>query len=120
MSRFIIGRIRSIKFALKGFFLLLFPEHSIITQVGFSLAFAGLGLYLGISRTDWMLQILACGLILTAESLNTAVEKVCDFIHPDFHDRIGFIKDIASGAVAFAVLTALVIALLIYWPYFTG
>ena len=37
-------------------------------------------------------------MVLVAEALNTAVEKIADFVHPDFHIKIGFIKDIAAGA----------------------
>ncbi len=114
MSGFIIGRIKSIKYAIKGFFLLLTTENSIITQSFIALIFTGLGIYFKIDRVDWALQFLAIGLVLSIESLNTSVEKVCDFIHPDFHHKIGFIKDVASGAVTFAALTAFAIAVLIY------
>lgn len=117
MSGFIIGRIKSIRYAVKGLFLLLATENAIITQGVIALIFVGLGFYLDIDRVDWALQILAIGLVLSIESLNTAVEKVCDFIHPEHHEKIGFIKDIASGAVTFAALTAFAVALLIYSPY---
>jgi len=120
MSGFIIGRIKGINYAVKGFFLLIRTEHSIISQCIIGLIFTGLGFYFEIDRVDWALQVFAIGLVLSVESLNTAVEKVCDFIHPDYHEKIGFIKDIASGAVAFAVLTAILIALLIYVPHLIG
>jgi diacylglycerol kinase (ATP) len=64
-----------------------------------------------------MFQILAIGLVLGIEGLNTAVEKIADFVHPDFHERIGFIKDIAAGAVFLAALTAITIGCIIYFPY---
>lgn len=114
MLGFIIGRIKSIKYAVKGFFLLLSTENSIITQTIIALIFVGMGIYYKIDRIEWALQFLAVGLVLSIESLNTAVEKICDFIHPDFHDKIGFIKDVASGAVTFAALTAFAIAVVIY------
>jgi diacylglycerol kinase (ATP) len=76
------------------------------------------GFYFHISREEWMIQILAFGLVLGIESLNTAVEKIADFIHPEFHNRIGFIKDIAAGAVMFAAMAAMAIGLLIYVPKF--
>ncbi|MFC3414411.1 diacylglycerol kinase [Algoriphagus hitonicola] len=117
MSNFILGRIKSIYFALKGFFWLIRNENSIITQSIFALGFTILGFYLEINRMEWALQILAIGFVLAIESLNTAVEKVCDFIHPDYNGKIGLIKDISSGAVAFAVFTAILIACLIYIPY---
>ncbi|MEZ4792441.1 MAG: diacylglycerol kinase [Gelidibacter sp.] len=31
--------------------------------------------------------------------LNTAIEYIADFIHPELHKSIGRIKDIAAGAV---------------------
>jgi diacylglycerol kinase (ATP) len=53
---------------------------------------------------------------MSIEGLNTAVEKIADFIHPNYHERIGFIKDIAAGSVFFAALTAIAIGLIIYLP----
>ena len=38
-----------------------------------------LGWALDISGLEWILQILAIGMVLVAESLNTAIEKLCDF-----------------------------------------
>ena len=61
---------------------------------------------------------MAIGLVMSIEGLNTAVEKIADFIHPNYHERIGFIKDIAAGAVFFAAMTAIAIGLIIYLPKF--
>jgi diacylglycerol kinase (ATP) len=76
------------------------------------------GFYFNITTTEWLFQVFAIGLVMSVEGLNTAVEKVADFIHPEFHERIGFIKDIAAGAVFFAALTAIVIGAIIYVPKF--
>jgi diacylglycerol kinase (ATP) len=76
------------------------------------------GFYFNISTTEWIFQIFAIGLVMSVEGLNTAVEKVADFIHPEYHEKIGFIKDIAAGAVFFSALTAVAVGLLIYLPKF--
>ena len=76
------------------------------------------GFYFKISKVEWLIQILAIGLVLSVEALNTAIEKIADFIHPDYNKSIGFIKDIAAGAVFFAALAALIIGAIIYIPYF--
>ena len=115
---FVIGRIKSLKFAIKGFWLLMTTEHSIMVQMAIGVLMSLVGWWLDISATEWILQILAIGLVLVAESLNTAVEKICDFIHPDYNERIGFIKDISAGAVTFAAITAIIIGLIIYLPKF--
>lgn len=115
-TSFLSGRIKSVTYALKGFYLLISTEHSIIAQLLISGFMCGVGFYFEISLVEWMFQILAIGLVLTAESLNTAIEAVCDYIQPNFDKKIGFIKDIAAGAVTFAALTAIVIGAIIYLP----
>jgi len=65
---------------------------------------------------EWAVQSLAIGLVLVAEGANSAIEEVADFIHPEFHEKIGLIKDIAAGIPTFAALISLVIAGIIYVP----
>lgn len=117
-NTFVTGRLKSMGFALKGAIKLITTEHSIMVQsfVGVLLMIAGF--YFQISTTEWLFQILALGLVLSIEGLNTAVEKIADFIHPNYHEKIGFIKDIAAGSVFFAALTAIAIILIIYVPKF--
>jgi diacylglycerol kinase (ATP) len=113
---FIRGRWRSLKFAFKGAWLLLTTEDSIKVQVFIAIAVTVFGIYFNISNTEWMLQFLAIGMVLVAEALNTAIEKIADFVHPDYHIKIGFIKDIAAGAPTFAGVISLIIAGFIYIP----
>lgn len=41
---------------------------------------------------------------------------MADFVHPEFHKKIGFIKDIAAGAPSFAAIFALIVTGIIYVP----
>ena len=104
------------KFALKGMWLLLTTEASIKVQFFFAIVATIMGFYFEISATEWMIQLIAIALVLIAESLNTAVEKVADFVHPDYHEKIGFIKDIAAGGPSFAAIISLIIMGIIYVP----
>lgn len=117
-NSFFTGRLKSIKYAFIGAYKLISTEHSIMVQSVLSLVLVAAGIYFNISRTEWLFQIMATGLVLSIEGLNTALEKICDFIHPDFEKRIGFIKDISAGAVLFAAMAAIAIGLLIYVPKF--
>ena len=117
-NTFFTGRFKSIGFAFKGAIKLITTEHSIMVQSSIAVVLIIAGFYFNISHEEWMFQTLAIGLVISIEGLNTAVEKVADFIHPEFHHRIGFIKDIAAGAVFFAALTAIVIGAIIYVPKF--
>ena len=89
-----------------------------MVQLAVAIVVTFVGWWLDISKTEWLFQILAIGLVLVAESLNTCIEKLCDFVHPEQDKNIGFIKDIAAGAVSFAAITAVIIGLLIYLPKF--
>ncbi len=115
-NSFLSGRFKSIGFAIKGAIKLITTEHSVIVQTGIAILLVIAGLFFDISKEEWMFQTLAIGLVLSIEGLNTAVEKVADFIHPDYHKKIGFIKDIAAGAVMFAATTAIIIVGMIYIP----
>ena len=113
---FFTGRLKSIRFAILGAYKLATTEHSVMVQLSIGVLITVVGFYFDISLTEWMLQTLAIGLVLAVESLNTAAEKISDFIHPEYHAKIGFIKDIAAGAVFFAAATAITIGCLIYLP----
>ena len=115
---FLTGRFKSMGFALKGAIKLITTEHSVMVQSSVAVLMIIAGFYFNISHEEWLIQTLAIGLVLGIEGLNTAVEKIADFIHPNYHERIGFIKDIAAGAVFFAALTAIAIGLIIYIPIF--
>lgn len=112
------GRLKSMVFAAKGAFKLITTEHSVMVQSSIGVIMTIAGFYFHISKTEWLVQTLAIGMVLGIEGLNTAVEKIADFIHPDYHEKIGFIKDIAAGAVFFAAMTALAIGAIIYIPKF--
>ena len=118
-DNFFKGRIRSLTFAVRGAWLLITTEHSIMVQVGIAIVMTVVGLIMELSSIEWMFQLLAIGLVLVAESLNTGLEKLSDFVHPDYNDRIGFIKDISAGAATFAAIIAVIIGLIIYLPKFS-
>ncbi|KOY52600.1 diacylglycerol kinase family protein [Polaribacter dokdonensis] len=113
---FLRGRIRSLKFAFKGLWILVTSEDSIKAQLFIAFIATILGFVFNISPLEWGIQFLAIGLVLVAEAANSAVEEIADFIHPEFHEKIGKIKDIAAGAPTFAALISLIIASIIYVP----
>lgn len=117
MYEFITGRIRGGGYALKGAWLLIKDEASIQAQLFIAVAVTGAGFYFDITATEWMFQVMAIGLVMAAEGLNTAVEAIADFVHPDFHNKIGHIKDVAAGGVFFSAIAAVVVGILIYVPY---
>lgn len=112
----LVNRLKSIKYASKGAFLLLKKESSIKVQACIAVLMTVAGFFFNISSTEWIIQFLAIGMVMSIEGINTAIEEVANFIHPEYHSKIGFIKDIAAGAVFIAAVFASAIGLMIYLP----
>ena len=58
---------------------------------------------------DFAVILLATGLVLTAELLNSAIEALCDFLETGHHERIGAIKDVAAAAVGVSIVVWVVV-----------
>jgi diacylglycerol kinase (ATP) len=113
---FLVNRLKSVGYAFKGALLLLKTESSIKIQFAITIIVTIAGFYFNISNNEWIAQILAIGLVMSIEGVNTAIEEVANFIHPERHDKIGLIKDIAAGAVFIASVFASIVGLVIYLP----
>jgi len=63
---------------------------------------------------DFLVILLATGLMLTAELLNSAIEAICDLLVSGYNEKIKVIKDIAAAAAGISIvvwLTVLVVEL---------
>lgn len=98
--------------------ILIKTEASIQVQLFIALVITIAGFYFDISKTEWIAQLVMIGMVLSIEGMNTAVEYIADFIHPEYHKKIGLIKDVAAGAVFLASVIAIIIAGIIYIPRF--
>lgn len=113
---FIINRLKSVGYAFKGAVLLLKYEASIKIQFFIGLLLTAAGFFFNISTNEWLIQFLSIGLVMSIEGVNTAIEELANFIHPEHHKKIGFIKDIAAGAVFIAAFFAVLVGFIIYFP----
>ena len=109
---------RSFKYAFTGIFHALVEEPNFRVQVVIVVVSVLLGARFKITNAEWGLLILSMGLLLMAEVLNTVVEDTIDFFIKDFDEGVKVIKDLSAGFVLITAITALVILILIFWPYF--
>ncbi len=100
---------KSVYYAFKGLFWMLKTERNFqLTERNFQLEVLALVInlflmvYFQLNSTDAVLIFIICFLVLIAEIINTAIEKICDFIEPNFNEKIGLIKDLAAASVVTA------------------
>ncbi|GAA0602202.1 diacylglycerol kinase family protein [Virgibacillus siamensis] len=72
------------------------------------------GLFFQLNLLQWTIIFLTIGLVLITEIINTAVEKMIDYIKPEINQNAKIIKDISAGAVLLAAILAVIIGLLIF------
>lgn len=108
--------VKSFGYALSGI------AYTTKTQMNFRIHLAAVilvvlfGWYLKLSSADWLWIVLAIGLVLVAELLNTAIELLVDLVSPDFNIQAGRVKDVAAGAVIVAAIISVVIGAIIFIP----
>jgi diacylglycerol kinase len=73
-----------------------------------------LGGVLGISRLEWGILVLTIFMVLVAETINTAIEKVVDLCTQEYHLLAMIAKNVAAGAVLLASLGAVIIGIIIF------
>ncbi len=73
-----------------------------------------LGVYFNITMLEWALVTLCIAMVLAAELFNTALEKLCDRLHPELHPEIGAVKDLAAAAVLVLSIGAAAIGAFIF------
>lgn len=67
---------------------------------------------------DWLLLIIAIGLVIITEMWNTVIENVVDLITKhEFSQKAKKIKDISAGNVVIAVIFAMLIGAYVFLPY---
>ena len=88
-------------------------HKSILLQCFLGLLAVIAGFVLHLTTNEWVAVILAIGLVISTEVLNTCIEKLCDLYSTETREDIRTIKDLAAGAVLFASIAALIVALVI-------
>ena len=109
---------KSLLYSIKGIFWMLKSERNFQLEVFALIINLFLIVYFKLNSTDVALILLVCFLVLIAETINTAIEKICDFVEPNFNKKIGLIKDIAAGSVILATLLSIIVGVLVYNKYF--
>ena len=108
---------RRFKYAYDGFTAILKKDQNFLFHILASIIVIILGIVLNIDRIDWILIIVAIGLVLSFEAINTSIEFVVDLITTDYHEYAKYAKDIAAFSVVIVSIVSICIGLIVFIPY---
>lgn len=110
-------QLRSFKFAFKGIATCFGKEQNFDFHIIATVVTIVAGCCLNITRYEWIAVTICIGMVITAEMFNSAIERIVNFVSPDYNLDAGKIKDIAAGAVLVTAIAAAVTGLLIFVPH---
>ena len=109
--------IESFFHAFRGFWTAFQTERNLRIHMGVALAVALAALATGVDASGWALLVLAIGLVITAELINTALERLVDIAtNNEFHRIARDAKDTAAAAVLCAAIMAVLIGGFVFVP----
>ena len=110
-------RIRSFRYAIQGISTLLRDEHNSRIHVAVMAAVISAGFLFGIKPLEWCAVVICFGLVLMAESINSAIEALADLVMPNPHPLVKKAKDVAAAAVLMVSVASVAVGIIIFIPY---
>ncbi len=114
MSKFI----KSVSYALQGILTIFSTQNNFKIHIVATLFVIISGLYFEVSNVEWALLMLTCGIVLSAEAFNTALEFLTDLVSPEFHPLAQKTKDAAAAGVLIVAFFSIIIFFYILFPKF--
>ncbi len=100
--------VRKIKTVLSGLHYAVLYDFSVTYKLVLSILVLAATLVLH-KWVDLLLLLLATGLVLITEIVNSAIEALCDFVEEAPNEKIKTIKDISAAAVGISIVVWVVV-----------
>lgn len=113
---FFQSRLRAFGYAFAGWWHVLRTQRNAWVHTLASVLVFVVSLWLGISRLEWALIVVAVAMVWTAEFINTALEAVVDLASPEHNHLARVGKDVGAAAVLISAGSAALIGLLVLGP----
>lgn len=113
---------KSILLAFSGILEVIKTERNIKIHLLATIAVIFLGLFLGISKIEWLIIILIIAAVFVAEIFNSTTEEICNLLKRENnldYQETKFIRDVSAGAVLILALASVIIGAIIFLPYFS-
>lgn len=89
-------------------------HKSVIIQVFLGIIAIIGGLIIKLDYYEWLSFIICIGLVISLEVMNTAIERIGDYLNIEKDEKIRKIKDLSSGAVLISAIMSAIICLLTF------
>ncbi|BBD78139.1 diacylglycerol kinase [Hydrogenophilus thermoluteolus] len=108
----------ALRYSLRGLAAAWRFEAAFRQEVALLLIALPLAMWLGETTAERLLLVLSLVAVLVVELLNSAIEALCDLVHPDPHPLIARAKDLGSAAVFLTLIAAAALWLFLWLERF--
>ena len=109
--------LQSVKYAWKGLKYVFKYEQNFRLQIFFAVVVLIISALVSLRKHEIIVIILLILAVLVLELLNSALEAFADIVKPRLHGQVAIVKNIMAGMVFLTSLVAMIIGIIIFWPY---
>lgn len=109
---------KSVRHALRGIAVVFRTEQSFRVQTLAAVLVLLLAGWFSVTFYEWIVLLILIGTVLSLELINSIFERIVDSFKPRLHPMVREVKDIMAGAVLVMSLLAMVVGVMIFYPYF--
>lgn len=106
----------SVKNCLDGISYVTKNEKNFKREIALGIIALILSYILKIDKIEFIIILTMICLVLTAEIINTAIEKTVDLVTKEYHELARIAKDVSAGSVLVTSIFALIIGIIIFIP----
>ncbi len=106
----------SVKNCLDGISYVTKNEKNFKREIALGIIALILSYILKIDKIEFIIILTMICLVLTAEIINTAIERTVDLVTKEYHELARIAKDVSAGSVLVTSTFALIIGIIIFMP----
>lgn len=106
----------SVKNCLDGISYVTKNEKNFKREIAFGIIALILSYILKIDKIEFIIVLTMICLVLTAEIINTAIERTVDLVTKEYHELARIAKDVSAGSVLVTSIFSLIIGIIIFIP----
>ena len=108
--------INSFKYAFEGIATSFKTERNMKIHIVMAILVVIVGLFIKITKIEWILCIFSIAIVIASELFNTAIETIVDMITEEKNEKAKIAKDVSAGAVFINAIGAAIIGIIIFMP----